>query len=215
VLIGFTFTTVMGCAKKITTTGFMKDYPDFKEGPYGGSDWIYIKEGVNFSKYNKIMMDHVVFYWKDDADYKGIEPVVLTELSEAFNKAMLETLQKDYPFADKPGKDVLRIRFAITDVVPSRPVLNVITGIVPIGAGIGLIRYGVTGEGGGAFVGEASMEMEALDSETNERVGAAIDWKPAPKYKLVKAAQKWEQSEDAFIFWAERLKKFLDVAHGK
>ena len=65
------------------------------------------------------------------------------------------------------------------------------------------------------FVGEASMEMEALDSETNERVGAAIDERPAPKYKLIKAAQKWEQTKDAFTFWAGRLKNFLDEAHGK
>jgi hypothetical protein len=214
-MMSFIFATIGCAAKKPVETGFIKNYPKFQEGPYGGAEWIYIKEGTNFGKYNKILMDSVVFYWKDDADYKGIQPEVLTEISEAFHKAMVETLQKDYPFVDKPGPDVLRIRFAITDIVPSRPVLNVITGIMPIGAGIGLIKYGVTGKGGGLFVGEASMEMEALDSETNERDGAAIDLKPAPKYRVIKGAQKWEQAKDAFIFWAGRLKKFLDKAHGK
>ncbi len=28
-----------------------------------------------------------------------------------------------YPLVDKPGPDVLRIRFAITDIVPSKPAL--------------------------------------------------------------------------------------------
>jgi hypothetical protein len=216
VMVGIALTTATGCAKKgHPTTGFIKDYPEFKEGPYGGADWVYIKEEVDFKKYHKIMMDHVVFYWQDDAKYEGIQPEVLNELSEAFHRAMVETLNPHYPLVDKPGPDVLRLRFALTDVVPSRPALNTITTILPVGLGIGLVQYGVTGKGGGMFVGEASIEMEALDSETNERVGAAIDRKPAPKYKIVKGAQRWEQTKDAFTYWAERIKKFLDEAHGK
>lgn len=59
------------------------------------------------------------------------------------------------------------------------------------------------------------MEAELLDSTTNERIAAAIDWRPAPKYKVIKGIQKWEQTKDAFTFWAERLKLILDKTHGK
>ena len=212
VMVVFVFAAATGCAQKLTKSGFMKNYPKFKEGPSGGADWVYIKKGADFKKYHKIMMDPVVFFWKKDADYKGIQPEVLKELADAFHKAMLETLQVNYPFVDKPGPDVLRVQVAITDVVPSRPVLNTITTLMPIGLGISIIKSGITGAG--SFVGEASMEVELRDSLTNDRIGAAIDWRPAPKYKFIKGMQKWEQTKDSFILWAERMKKFMYESHG-
>ena len=63
-------------------------------------------------------------------------------------------------------------------------------------------------------VGGASMQAEFLDSWTNERVGAAIDIKSVEKIKDVRGVDEWENTKDAFMFWAERLRQFLDKAHG-
>ena len=53
---------LMGCAtQKVETSGFLGEYPPFEEGP-GGVEKRYLKKGVDFSKYNKIMMDEVVFF---------------------------------------------------------------------------------------------------------------------------------------------------------
>ena len=58
------------------------------------------------------------------------------------------------------------------------------------------------------------MEFEMLDSQTNERLAAGIDTKAAEKYKVIKGLSKWGHIEDAFEFWAKRLRHFLDNVHG-
>ncbi len=85
-----------------------------------------MKEGVDFKRYNKIMMDHVVLYFKDDAKYKGIHPEELNEMSDAFHKAIADNLEGAYPLVVEPGSDVMRLRFAITDVVASKPGMGTI-----------------------------------------------------------------------------------------
>ena len=213
VVVSCTLTMATGCASKMKYSGFMKDYRGLEQGPAGGVDLIYLKEGVDFKKYNKVMMDFVQFWFMDGTEYKGIHIHELNELAAAFNKAMADALKDVYPMVDDPGPDVLRIRFAITDVIPSRPALNTITAVTLVGPALSTVKKG--GSDSHLFVGEASMEAELLDSLTNERLGAAIDRKAAEKYKIVKGMTKWGHSKDAFNFWAKRLRKWLDEVHGK
>jgi len=212
-VIGVALVTALGCATQPKYSGFLIDYPVFEAGPKGGADLVYFKEGVNFSNYDKIMMDHVVFYFKDDAEYKGIHADELNELAEAFHKAVADALGLVYPLVDKPGPGVLRIRTAITDVVPSKPVLNTLSSIIPIGMAVTIVKRVTTGVH--AAVGQATIEGELLDSQTNERLAAVIDRKAAEKYKLINGMSKWGHVKDAFDFWAKRLRAFLDEAHGR
>jgi hypothetical protein len=205
-IICFSLTLSTGCTgtgKEIKQSGFLGDYPQFEPGPKGGADWVYLKEGVDFSVYKRIMFDKVMFFFKEDANYKGIHPEELQELSSAFLLEMTMALRGAgaYPAAEEPAPDVLRIRFAITDVVPSKPKLNVLTAVVPGGRSVG--------------VGQASLEAELLDSMTNKRIGAVIDTKVAEKSKLGEGLEKWGHAKDAFKFWAQRLRKWLDEVHGK
>jgi hypothetical protein len=211
VMISVALMIATGCATQ-KGSGFLDDYSGFKKGPRGGADFVYFKEGVDFKAYNKVMMDHVVFYFSKDSKYKGIHPDTLKELSDTFHKAVVEALGDAYPLVDEPGPGVMRVRIAITNVVPSKPALNTITSVVPMGLAISTIKKGVTGTH--SFVGQASMEAELLDSLTNERLAAAMDTKAAEKYKVFKGMSKWGHAKDAFKFWAKRLRNWLDEVHG-
>ena len=211
VIICFALTAAAGCAtKQVKHSGFLKNYPEFKSGPKGGADFIYLKEGVDFKRYNKIMMNHVVLFFEDDAEYKGIHPEELAEMSNAFHKAIVENLEGAYPLVDKPGSDVMRLRFAITDVVASKPGRGTIATVMPIGLALSTVKKGLTGTHTG--VGQASIEVEILDSMTNERIGAAIDTRPGGK---MEGFSKWGAVEGAFEFWAKRLRTWLDETHGR
>jgi hypothetical protein len=209
-LISLALLSAFGCAGKAETrhSGFLDNYPKFEEGT-DDIDLVWKKKAVNFGRYDKVMMDRVVFYFSDQSDYQGIDPDELKELADLFHKAMAEALQDKYPFVDTPAPDVLRLRFAITEVEQSRPALNAVTTVLPIGLGISLIKKGATGEH--TNVGGASMELEGIDSMTNERVFAAIDKEPGAK---LEGFSKWGAAEEAFEFWAKRLRKGLDEAHG-
>jgi hypothetical protein len=175
-------------------SGFLVDYSRLKPGPKGGVSKMYRKEGVDYKKYSKILMDHVVFYFKDDAEEKGIDPLEMAELSHTFHKEVKAALQGSYPLVEKPGLDVMRVRVAITDLeLPKRSLKGLMTGK-------------------GSDVGEISMEFEFLDSATSERIVAGVDRRTGTR---LESQRRFSTAEDAFKFWAQRLRLRLDEAHGK
>jgi hypothetical protein len=192
-----------GCAtkQKQNYSGFLQDYPPFEKG-LEGVDQRYMKEGVDFSKYQKIMMDEVVFFFNQDANYKGIHPEEIKELSEEFHKAFVEVLGDR--LTDTPGPNVARMRLAVTDLEASKPVSGTISTVVPVGLAVNLVKRGTTGEYIG--IGSASMETEFLDSISNERIAVVVDDAPGGKFDL----GKYSAAKSAFKFWAERLRAFLD-----
>jgi len=189
---------VSGAAQaKQEYSGFLVDYSQLKPGPQGGVAKVYKKEGVNFNKYSKIMMDHVVFFFKDDAQEKGIDPIEMAELSHKFHKEARAAIGSAYPFVEEPGPDVMRVRVAITDLeLPKK---------TP-----GMLKSIMTGKGPG--LGEISMEFEFLDSETNQRIAAGVDRRTGT---MIQNLSRFGTAEDAFKFWAGRLLLRMDEAHGK
>jgi hypothetical protein len=206
-----------GCAKKQQVkqeySGFLQNYPTFEPGPEGGAKLVYFKEGIDFSTYNKVMMDHVVFYLSDDAKDKGIQPDTMKELSDVFHEAVIEELKDAYPIVDEPGADVMRIWLAITELVPGKPGITLVTTAMPGGSAVKVIKYAATGSH--SFVGETAMEAEVLDSLTNQRIAAAIDRRGKVKtIKITEGMTKWGETKDVFKFWAKRLRIWLDETHG-
>jgi hypothetical protein len=199
--------------EKITYSGFLREYPEFKPGPEGGANLIYRKEDIDFTRYTKIMLDHVLFWFHKDADYKGINARELEELADAFHMAIVEALGNTYPLVAKPGPDVLRIRTAITDVVPSKPASATVTAVLPTGPAVSTVEKGAARIN--AYIGSATLEAELLDSMTGERLGAVIDRRASAKSEPAEAVDKWADAEGAFKFWAGRLCKWLDEVHGR
>ena len=202
-----------GCAGTLEVkehSGFLGDYSKLQKGPEGGIEQRYIKEGVNFKQYNKIMLDQVRFYFKNNAADKGIDADEMKELANTFHKAVIDALGGAYPLVANPGPDVMRIRVAITDMELPNRALNTITTVVPAGLAISTIKSGITGKG--SFVGEISMEFECLDSTTNAVIGEGVDRRSGGK---VDSMSKFGTAEEAFKFWAQRLRTWLDGVHGK
>jgi hypothetical protein len=196
---------IVNASEKMPQSGFLGDYSGFKPGPGGGANWVYFRKDVEFGKYKKVMFDQVTFYLKEDAKEKGIQPEDIKDLTEAFDNAVRENIGVYYPLVNQPGPDIMRIRVAITDLVPSKPGMSAVSTITPIGLGLSVIKKAVTGKHTG--VGETGMEMEAIDSMTNERLAAAIDWQSGGKLSGLK---KWGSAEEAFKFWTERTKMRLN-----
>ncbi len=189
-------------------SGFLGDYyKNLQAGPEGGAKERWLKPGVDFRKYNKFMVHSVIFFFADDSDYKGIDPVELKELSDSFNKAILAAFKDKYPLVAEPGPDVARVRFAITGVKQSRPVLSGVTSIVPVGLAVSTIKKGTTGSWTGS--GATSGEVMVLDAMSNDVIAVAVDDRTAG---FSERFSKWGSAEEAFKFWAERLVSFIDSA---
>jgi hypothetical protein len=192
------------------TKGFLDGYyKNLQPGSKPEAKMRWWKPGVDFGKYDKVMLDSVIFYFSEASESKAIDAPDMIELADACNLEIVNVLKSAYPIVAEPGPDVMRLRFAITDLKQSRPVLSAVTSVVPIGLGISLVKKGATGSWSGS--GATSVELMALDSMTNDVIYAGLDDRSA---EFTERFTKWGSAEDAFKYWAERIKLFMDKAHG-
>ncbi|HTQ12050.1 MAG TPA: DUF3313 domain-containing protein, partial [Fimbriimonadaceae bacterium] len=111
-----------------------KEYVDkFKPGPEGGAKLVWIKEGLDPAKYDKFMVDYVVFALAPESKYKGINADEMKQMADQASLAIVNAIKEKYPVVSEPGPDVARVRIAIVDLEQSRPVVSVITTVVPVG----------------------------------------------------------------------------------
>ena len=117
VVIGLLFVSFAGCASAPKQTGFLDGYyKDLGPGPKGGVDERWLRPGVNFAKYNKLMIDSVIFYYAPDSEDKGIDGEKMKELTDAFNTEFVNVLKEKHPIVAEPGPDVARLSVALTGV---------------------------------------------------------------------------------------------------
>jgi len=127
-------------------------------------------------------------------------------LSEHLRTAFTEELTRGgYTVVDKPGDGVLRVRAAITELVPVHPSKNL--GAKAIGSFLGP---------GGILlptidIGQAAIEVDMRDSNTNARVAAFADRKRGRKYLGgLNSYRRWGDVESAFHSWAREFRAQLD-----
>jgi hypothetical protein len=210
VVVGLAISASTGFAADIQYSGFFGNpsvYDLLKPGPEGGAKLRWMKDGVDPKKYDKFMVDSVIFYLSDKSDYKGIDPQEMKELADEFNKAIMAAFKDKYPIVAEPGPTVGRIRIAITNIKQSRPGVSAVTSVIPVGIGISLVKKGATGGWSGS--GETGVEMMALDSMTNDILVLAVDNRKA---EFEQRFSKWGSATDAFKFWSEMIVKFIDHA---
>jgi hypothetical protein len=180
-------------------TGFLGEYyKNLEPAPEGGvAKFRWLKPGVDFAKYKKVMVDYVVFALAEDSEYKAISGDEMKELGDAASLALVKAI-KD-PVVAEPGPDVSRIRMAIVGLKQSNPVISGITTVIPIGVGISVIKKGATGAWSGS--GATQAEAMILDSLTNEVLAVGtLEYKAG----FTERFTKWGSVEDAFKYWGEK-----------
>jgi hypothetical protein len=211
--------------------GFLSDYSKLK--PEGGKSEAFVfRNPDRMASYKKLMIDRIKIYLKEDAKSKEIDPTELKELADYFHQAIRKAVEPEYPVVREVGPEVLRLRIAITDLVPNKPEASIVSLVVPFvwvgeaGAGVAEGNTGST-----PFVGEVTVEAEALDSQTNEQIGAYIETRIGKKYHVkldegvnnavktgvgdyLKAYSTWSYTKQAMDHWASKLRSRLDAAHG-
>jgi hypothetical protein len=149
----------------------------------------------------------VVFYYANDSEDKGIDAASMQELTDAFNKELVSAVKDKYPVVTEPGPDVARLRIALTNIKKSKPVIGVVSSVVPVGIAVSFIKKGVAGSWSGS--GATSAEFMELDSMTNDVVVSAVDKQTAAYFDRY---SKLGSAKVAFKFWAKRIPAFVDEA---
>lgn len=198
-----------GGMKHVEQSGFLKDYSQLKAGGDNAAALVYTKPGVDFKAYDKLMFERVAVSLNSSAAGRELDPTILKEMADYYQNALLEAVKSGYTIVDQPGPGVLWVRVAITDIVPSNPTANTLSSIVPIGMAVSAAAKATTDANMGT--GEAASEIEVLDSQTMERLAAAVDRRQGGKAAF---RGKWVDTQQAFDYWAKRFRERLDEARG-
>lgn len=177
-------------------SGFLGSYDEFDVDPADESLLWWEQDGFDWSNYRAVMLDPVTIYFDPAAEDREIRPDELKKLTDGFREAVMDELGDAYPVVDTPDSDVLRIRCAITDIVPSNAALNVASSLI-------------------AFVpvdmGGAAIEVEYLNSVTGERLAAGVDQKLGTPFDGARGFTRLGHAKGAFREWAKELRIALDT----
>lgn len=196
-------------------SGFLGDYPEFQHSRETGAEVWFQSETKGFEvlrPYRKILLSPIEV-WLDDESYKGINPDTLKAMTDYFTLAIHKKLDYWYDFVSEPGPGVLHLRIAITNVRHTKPKRKWY-GYIPVALVVeGGKKAARSATGQTVDLIEATVEMEGLDSVSEERIIAAIDTHKSDKETRDKNSRaSWGPIKEIFDFWAERISLRMDQA---
>ena len=200
---------------KAEPSGFLQDYSKLRPGTDGEATLVYfIADRARIKNYTKIWLEPVQVWRGEKSDAKDLDPEDAKYISEYAWTRLNEELSKDSIMTKEPGPAVMRIRVGITEAGKGIPVLDNLTAAYPAALVMSKGKKAIGGTE--SFVGKATVEMEATDSQTGEVLGAAIDRRGGGKYAW-KALNRWEDVEAALTYWAKKMRwrlcKSREAAH--
>ena len=116
---------------------------------------------------------------------------------------MASALAQHLTLASQPGLDTLRLRVALTQAQGAKVGLRTATTVIPQMRLLGTV--GGLAADTASTVGSATIEMEAQDSVTGERLAAAVDERAGTKVLFAKRAYtEWGDVQAAVDYWSQR-----------
>ena len=191
-------------------SGFLQDYSKFKPSEkLGGDALTYVNPDKmkSLHRYVAIIVDPVQVYVSSAADPSLIPDSGRGAVAKYFEHALVDAVSDAFPVVDSPGPLVLRLRAALVGIDLGgkvAPLNDPAMVAKPMDRAIVLEKV--------------SVEMELVDSETGERIAAAID-----KSNLGAGAEvgsenfsrveRYNEAKMALDQWAGRVREFLDSEH--
>ena len=188
-----------GCqSQEAAFSGFLDDYSMLKPSPIVEDALYYQDPNMSLADYDKFIIDPIIVHFAPNAKGTAVDPAKLKKLTDFAHDEMVKALSQHYKAVDTPGPGVLRIRGALTDIKKTIPALNIHPATKLSGVGLG----------------GASMEAEALDSQTGARVIAIVDTREGSRLGIGAGLSETGHAKQVIKHWIDRFVKRLDEAHG-
>ena len=188
-----------GCkGGKTAHSGFLGDYSGLRASSEYKGALEYKHPNLTLKDYDKFMIDPVLVHFAPNAKGTAIDPAKVKKLTDYAGEQLREALSKRYQVVSTDGPGVLRLRVALTDIRKTTPAMNILPPTKLSGVGLG----------------GASMEAEAIDSQSLERVLAAVDSRMGNRLPIGPGLDPLGHAKQVIRMWAKRFVKRVDKAHG-
>lgn len=217
----------------VRRVGFLTDYAGLKPMPGGGGILCWRTAGVDWKQYNKVLFERIQVYLKSGSS-QPVDPTDLKMLIDYFHGDLIKAFQSEATLVNKPGPGVLRVRIALTELVPTNTEASLAGTAVPYGfvAEIGSGAAAGKPAGSTPYLGQTGMEVQFRDGRSGQILAECADREIGVKYAAdlnsgtVNAAEnwmngyvdsftQWDYAKTAFDKWsAEFAKRFAILKNG-
>ncbi len=175
-------------------SGFLDDYPQLTPAEEESGILVWKAPDIE-AKYVAAILDQPEIFIHPDSPYKGINPDELKLLADSYRDTVAMKLALVHPVVEQPQPNIIRIRLALTNVYLKKKKRPWWGWATPVS----LAAYTVKGVLGQKYsLMEATVEVEAVDNDTGQRLGVAVYKKGQIKGKDVKEEEtSWDDLAEA------------------
>jgi hypothetical protein len=206
---------------KVSNVGFLSDPGKLKVQPANGGFLCWRQAGVDWRSYDKVMIERIKVYVTPATDQSPIDPTDLKALLDYFHSALVKNLSPEAKIVDVAGPGVLRVRLALTSLVPTNTLASMAGTAVPYGFVAEMGSGAATGRpvGSTPYLGKTGLEAQFRDGATGAVLAECADTQIGLKYAAdlnkgattaaeawmngyVSSFTSWSYAEDAFNKWS-------------
>lgn len=196
-------------AATVRRVGFLTDYARLKPMQDGGGMLCWRNADVNWKQYNKVLFERIQVYLKADAS-QPVDPTDLKMLIDYFHRDLVKAIKPEAQVVNKPGPGVLRVRIALTELIPTNREASLAGTAVPYGFVAELGSGAAAGKPAGStpYLGQTGIEVQFRDGGAGQLLAECADREIGLKYAAdlnagtVKAAENWMNGYvDSFTQW--------------
>ena len=206
---------------KVRNVGFLSDPGRLKSVSATGGLLCWRQAGVDWRLYDKVMIERIQVYIKPAADQRPVDPSDLKTLLDYFHSALVRDLKPDVQIVNAAGPGVLRVRLALTALIPTNTAESLAGTAVPYGFVAEIGSGAATGRPAGStpYMGQTGLEAQFRDGATGQVLGECADTEIGLKYAAdlnsgaptaaeawlngyVSSFQSWTYAQDAFNKWS-------------
>ena len=192
--------TTTSSKRSVKKSGFLGDYSQLKPGPKGRANLVYRNKGADFSSYDAILLDPISVWALPGSKLQKLPTDEIQALINYLDAVLRRELSPSYNLVDRPTVKTMRIRVALTEAKGANVLLNTVSSVTPYGLALSTAKRAALGTH--SNVGEAAVEVEAVDAISGERLLAAVAARAGTKVVMSGNFSKWDDVKDAFDAWA-------------
>ena len=196
-------------AANVRRVGFLTGYSRLQPMPGGGGVLCWRETGTNWKQYDKVMFERIQVYLKPNA-LQPVDPTDLKMLIDYFHSDLVKALSSQASLVNAAGPGVLRVRIALTDLVPTNQIMSVAGTAAPYGFVAEIGSGAATGKpvGSTPYLGQTGLEVQFRDGASGKVVAECADTEIGLKYAadlnagVAGAAEAWANGYvDSFTQW--------------
>ena len=188
----------------VRESGFLSDYGRLESDPVGGNSWA--DPEFELFDYAGLFVPEIEF-WLSEGNESSLSKENAERLASLFRAKTIEKLQEQgWRIVEEPGERTVSVRLALTELEGANRYGNIITS-VPYVSTAAIQALAITSDVN-VFVGQASTEVQVVDSSTGKVLAEGLD-RRVGAHSVVNIGSTWGDVEDAIEIWSGRIARGL------